>query len=104
IPLVLVAHSMGGLVIKEAYLEGINSDVYKAVAESICAMLFLGTPHQGSALATTLAWCFETSGRGAEPFVSELQHNSPTLEECNKKFCAVAARLQITSFYETLKT
>ncbi|KAF9064864.1 Alpha/Beta hydrolase protein [Rhodocollybia butyracea] len=48
-PLVLMAHSMGGLVLKQALIVGSNrADMrYKDLLESIHAVMFFGTPHQG---------------------------------------------------------
>ncbi|KAJ7290249.1 Alpha/Beta hydrolase protein [Mycena rebaudengoi] len=48
-PLVLMAHSLGGLVLKQALIVGSNrADMrYKDVLESIHAVMFFGTPHQG---------------------------------------------------------
>lgn len=51
---VLIGHSLGGLVIKAGMLQAAGlGDVRRlAVLESIAAVVFVGTPHQGSSLAT----------------------------------------------------
>ncbi|TKC86905.1 alpha/beta fold hydrolase [Trinickia terrae] len=53
-PLILVGHSMGGLVIKTAIVHAMTRGVkrYQALARRIRGVVFLATPHQGSDLAT----------------------------------------------------
>ena len=54
-PLILVAHSLGGLVCEQALLIGRGSEEphVNALLESTFAIAFMGTPHAGSDLA---AW------------------------------------------------
>lgn len=51
-----VVHSMGGLVVKKAYMLSLQDPMYSGVASSVRrgAMLFLGTPHRGSDSASAL--------------------------------------------------
>ena len=53
-PLIFVAHSLGGLVCKDAILQLKNNpDPYlRNVFQSIAAIAFLGSPHEGSDLAS----------------------------------------------------
>jgi hypothetical protein len=51
-PLLLIAHSLGGLVVKEALrksrdCESVKPHLYN-VARSIVGVLFFGTPHRGA--------------------------------------------------------
>ena len=52
--LILVGHSMGGLVIKTAIVNAMTEGVerYAALARRIRGVVFVATPHQGSQLAT----------------------------------------------------
>ncbi|CAI4213378.1 unnamed protein product [Parascedosporium putredinis] len=52
-PIVFVAHSMGGLVAKKAYLLATRDPIYKDIARRIHTMFFLGTPHRGADSAHT---------------------------------------------------
>jgi protein SERAC1 len=54
-PLILVAHSLGGLVCEQAMLvcRAANELRLKSVLQSVVGIVFLGTPHRGSDLA---AW------------------------------------------------
>lgn len=53
-PLIFVAHSLGGIVVKEAVLASRDSPEphLRAVFERAAGIAFLGTPHKGSSLAS----------------------------------------------------
>jgi triacylglycerol esterase/lipase EstA (alpha/beta hydrolase family) len=59
-PLVLIGHSMGGLVIKKAYMIAREDPLYNALGERFHTMIFLGTPHRGSGLATVLNYSLKS--------------------------------------------
>ena len=52
--IILISRSMGGLVIKKAYMLARQDRLYKLLADRIRAIFFLGTPHRGSDSARTL--------------------------------------------------
>ncbi|KAL8965933.1 MAG: hypothetical protein Q9183_003611, partial [Haloplaca sp. 2 TL-2023] len=47
VPVIFVAHSMGGLVVKKAMILSRNDDQYQQTMGSAHAILFLSTPHRG---------------------------------------------------------
>ncbi|KAF3028781.1 hypothetical protein E8E15_004221 [Penicillium rubens] len=98
-PLILVGHSMGGLVIKEAFIFAHDSEEMKPLVRRICAIFFLATPHQGSDLAQTLDRLLQVVS-GTRPFVQDLFPGSPALESINEKFPHLCGNLQLSSFYE----
>ena len=54
-PLIFVAHSLGGILVKDAIIESRKPDQQqdsKKVALSCVAIMFFGTPHQGASAAT----------------------------------------------------
>lgn len=123
VPIVFVAHSMGGLVFKKACeysrhqgsrpqtnlsidIHGAMNDEYKDMVSKIKAVLFLSTPHRGTDLAEILNKILSGSVFGHSPkdYVNELTKKSPTIDELNEQFRHHAAKLQIFSFYETLTT
>ena len=104
VPIIIVAHSMGGLVAKKAYLLGQNDETYQDVVRSMSAMIFLATPHRGSNLAEVLGRVLRAFFQPSREFITELNKGSHTLEELNEQFRHVAPRLSIWSFYETLVT
>ncbi|KAM0323257.1 hypothetical protein ACHAQA_008848 [Verticillium albo-atrum] len=103
-PIILVTHSMGGLVTKKAYLLGIHDKLYKDVVQSISAVVFLSTPHRGTDLAKTLTRVLSASFQSSKSFISDLNKSSPAIEELNEQFRHLAPNLSIWSFYETLET
>lgn len=54
VPLIFVVHSMGGLIVKEAYMQGQNDPNYESIIKAISAITFLATPHRGTNLAELL--------------------------------------------------
>lgn len=106
VPIIIVAHSMGGLVFKRAYIQGSNNEEYRGVISSIKAALFLATPHRGTDLAESLNRILSSSifGHSSKDYIAELTTGSTTIDELNESFRHHASRLRIFSFYETLST
>lgn len=103
-PIVFVAHSMGGLVVKKAYLLAQDDDNCKTLVRAMSGVIFLSTPHRGSDLAHTLNLVLKLSFQHDRAFVTELTPNSSAIEDINEQFRHVAKKLSIISFYETLPT
>lgn len=99
--LILVGHSMGGCVVKKAYILARQDITCKALAERVHSMFFLGTPHRGSDLAGILQSMLMVAW-GTKPFVNDLLPNCSILAEINDTFRHYAADLRLWSFYETL--
>lgn len=105
VPLVFVVHSMGGLIIKEAYMQGQNDPEYEVLIKAISAVTFLATPHRGTNLAELLNRILRsTLFTSSKNYISELGKNSFTLQKLNEQFRHIAPRLDIISFYETRPT
>ncbi|KAI9888888.1 MAG: hypothetical protein M1814_006177 [Vezdaea aestivalis] len=105
VPLIFVVHSMGGLIIKEAYILGQNDPQYEHIIKSIVAIMFLATPHRGTNLATVLNWILtSTFLSNAKQYINDLHQNSAALQKLNDQFRHIAPRLDIVSFYETRPT
>ncbi|UKZ70694.1 uncharacterized protein TrAtP1_011666 [Trichoderma atroviride] len=100
---ILVGHSMGGCVAKEAYIVARQHPSYKDLAGRIYGMFFLGTPHHGSDLAGILE-TMSTAIWGKKPFVTDLKSGSSALALIRDRFRHVAADLALWTFYETLPT
>ncbi|KAH9905022.1 Alpha/Beta hydrolase protein [Xylariomycetidae sp. FL2044] len=104
-PLIFVAHSMGGLIVKEAYLQGVYDPEYESIVKAVSAIVFIATPHRGTNLAQTLNRILDaTMVSNPKHYVADLARNSIALEKLNEQFRHVAPRLDIVSFYETLPT
>ena len=103
-PVILIGHSMGGLVIKKAYLLACQDSAYRLFSRRIQGMLFLATPHRGAQSAETLDTILRASFCiSPKQYVKELQSDSTSIQAINDEFRHFAGRLLLRSFYETLK-
>ncbi|KAM5344693.1 hypothetical protein ACJ41O_010555 [Fusarium nematophilum] len=112
-PIVLIGHSMGGLVIKKvrphtslgliiraylvkAYLLARQDESAKSLADRIQCMFFLATPHRGSD-ASGLLNHFLKASRVMSPklYVTDLNRNSGTITGINDAFRFHADDLRI---------
>ncbi|KAI8955156.1 hypothetical protein F4801DRAFT_529818 [Xylaria longipes] len=104
-PIIFVVHSMGGLIVKEAYIQGQNDPAYTEIIRAISSIIFLSTPHRGTNLAETLNRILRVSIVGNPmQFITELSTGSQTIQKLNEQFRHIAPRLQVVSFYETRPT
>ncbi|KAI0376669.1 hypothetical protein F5Y04DRAFT_285613 [Hypomontagnella monticulosa] len=106
---VLVGHSYGGLVIKEAILSAHAYEKYRPtnIYRQIRAVIFLGTPHRGSEAAkyaAKLARGFQFFGLDPNfDIVNAIGYDSPELRDMHRRFEAVSQDLLGVNFYEILK-
>ncbi|KAF4634517.1 hypothetical protein G7Y89_g3587 [Cudoniella acicularis] len=105
-PLVLIGHSMGGLVIKKAYMIAREDPLYNALGERFHTMVFLGTPHRGSGLARVLDYSLKSVllPHGSKAYVEDLKDDSVMLQLINDGFRHISGNLQLRSFYEVVET
>ncbi|KAL5089104.1 hypothetical protein Trisim1_005960 [Trichoderma cf. simile WF8] len=108
-PIVFVCHSLGGLVFKKAIIKGHEWDTfYGSINKKICGVVFFGTPHKGSKLASwdtigTRITQAVTLGFASSPsFVEGLVVDSQMLKQISESFVPRAGAYKIRSFYETL--
>ncbi|KAL8848384.1 MAG: hypothetical protein Q9221_006583 [Calogaya cf. arnoldii] len=106
VPVIFVAHSMGGLIVKKAHILGRNDEQYKQCIGATSAVLFLSTPHRGTNLAELLNRILAVSVFNHSPkqYIAELRQNSPALQDINEQFRNIAPQLHLFSFYETQQT
>ena len=68
-------------------------------------MVFLATPHRGSAFAAILNNILKASpGGSAKNYVAELERQSGSLQDINEQFRNICGTLELVSFHETLRT
>jgi pimeloyl-ACP methyl ester carboxylesterase len=103
-PVLFVAHSMGGLVAKKAYLLGKQDERFASVVSGVIGIVFLATPHRGSQYAKTLNHILAAAPIQAPPksYVSALERQSPAIQDINEVFGHQCDNLTLVSFYETL--
>ncbi|KAK4214235.1 hypothetical protein QBC37DRAFT_440338 [Rhypophila decipiens] len=86
-PLMFVMHSMGGLVVKKAYILGKSDEQFDSIISHIHAMVFLATPHRGSAYADFLNNVLRSTPMlSGKTYVAELEKTSTSLQDINEQF------------------
>lgn len=105
-PIIFVAHSMGGLVVKKAYILGKHDRQYSDLIAQVYGIIFLATPHRGAHYAKILNNILSTVpfGTTSKAYVAELGTQSSSLQDINEQFSKFCEELQLASFFETLKT
>ncbi|KAM0334178.1 hypothetical protein ACHAQA_001198 [Verticillium albo-atrum] len=110
-PLIFVAHSLGGLVCKEAILlsRDSNDEHLRGVFDHVSGIAFMGTPHKGSWMVD---WAnIPVSALGVMPnsnirLLGVLKTTNEFLESVQERFCSMlhARRqaIQVTCFFEEL--
>lgn len=105
-PIIFVMHSMGELIGKKAYIIGKADETYAEIISQVRAMLFLATPHRGSAHAEFLSSILHTTpGLSTKTYLSELIPGASTsLQDINQQFSTICGDLKLVSLYENYKT
>jgi hypothetical protein len=90
-PIIFIAHSLGGIVTKDAMLrsEHSNSEATKAVSEQTCGVAFMGTPHFGSAdanLGYFFAYLLGMAHQSNIHPLAELKADAPQLHDLERRF------------------
>lgn len=89
----------------QAYIIGKSDEQYASIISQIYAMLFLATPHRGSANADFLNNILRTTpGLSAKTYVSELEKTSTSLQDINEQFRTICGNIRLVSFYENQRT
>ncbi|KAI0132592.1 NACHT and WD domain protein [Xylariales sp. AK1849] len=100
-PIILLGHSMGGLVIKKAFILARDVPDFQ---ERIRCIFFLATPHRGSDYAAVLNNILTISGiLSPRDYITDLTAGSTSAQLINEDFGRYANDLTIFSFYETLQ-
>ena len=101
-PIVLIGHSMGGLVIKKAYMLARQDAAYEALSKRFHTIYFLATPHRGSGLAKLLNNILQIA-YSSRAYVADLEQGSGAIQSINDEFRQYSADIDLWSFYETQK-
>ena len=116
-PIIFIAHSLGGLVVKRALIHssdirGTKTEHLRSVFISTYGILFLGTPHKGSDVAqwgSRLEWiCNAVMPSGlvdsSNQLVDALKTNNETLQNIDRQFTQLMDRFHIFFFHEAKPT
>ncbi|KAF4502263.1 hypothetical protein FAGAP_1502 [Fusarium agapanthi] len=91
-PLIFIAHSLGGLVVKRAILLCATNDDWKAIKQATKSIIFMGTPHMGSEKAEDLvvvqklASLIKLQTAVATNLTKELRAFSNSVQDINMEF------------------
>ncbi|KAL8400455.1 hypothetical protein RB594_000734 [Gaeumannomyces avenae] len=109
-PIIFVAHSLGGIVLKQALYAAKTDSRYQHLLSATHGFLLYGTPHLGADRSRwlTMAKAFAPvskrrlgwRGRRSE-LVDSLTSSSPEISNICEDFRFMARRFAIVSFYET---
>ena len=107
-PIIFIAHSLGGLVVKQALIIVHSQAGFSDILVSTRAILFLGTPHKGSkhiSRAALMSRILVAAGlKLAKHRFQLLTSNCDALNSLGDLFQKIAANISIISFYETETT
>lgn len=107
-PLIFVAHSVGGLVVKMAITKAAADPRYEDIFRDCYGVAFFGTPHQGSsyfampALAASIRSLLQLSRPLPASVTNELRVGNPLLLRADEDFKAIAHDLRVWTLYETI--
>ncbi len=104
VPIIFVVHSMGGLVVKKAYILGTQDVQYRDILDNVRGIVFLATPHRGSNLADMLNTLLSATFQSPKQYVTDLHRNSARISDINDQFRLYADKLELVSFFETMPT
>jgi pimeloyl-ACP methyl ester carboxylesterase len=105
VPIVFIVHSMGGLVAKKACLLAQQDAAFQDLASRFRTVVFLATPHRGSDGAHVINSVLRLSfAHAPRQYIEDLERNSATLQSINEDFRHLADKLELYSFFETMKT
>ena len=109
-PILFIAHSLGGLVCEQALLRSDASREAHSIINNTGGIIFMGTPHYGSSLAswgsflTTFSSNFRATNR---EIVATLDRGATDLRRIGEEFQQMLLRsdinMQIICFYEELQ-
>ncbi|KAF8221360.1 hypothetical protein L208DRAFT_1328490 [Tricholoma matsutake] len=108
-PIIFVAHSLGGIVLKNALIHADRNEYapYKAVEHSTYGIIFLGTPHQGSAAVDMAALILQILSIGfdtSNSILSDLALHGKALQQQQDQYNQISLRYATKCYYEMYPT
>ncbi|KAK0638981.1 hypothetical protein B0T16DRAFT_462695 [Cercophora newfieldiana] len=110
-PILFVAHSLGGIVVKEALnIAWTKHHLYEDILDNTKGCIFMGVPHHGAGIAkwakhaTQLVKIASLGFSGNTNFLKALERSSPEWVRISRDFVERGRRLSIRTFYETERT
>ncbi|TVY32007.1 Protein SERAC1 [Lachnellula subtilissima] len=101
-PLVLIGHSLGGLVIQQALILAVLQQDFTDLRLSVAGIIFLGAPFQGSDVAGFGTWLVRLSGSDTT-LLDLLKKNSQSLFDLSRDFWGSYSDWDLVCFYESIE-
>lgn len=112
-PIIFVAHSLGGLIVKRALIHsreinGNHTNHLRSIYVSTYGILFLGTPHKGSDISKWDSGLEDICGTSPPSpsidtqsyLINALKANNETLQNIDRQFAQLTDRYHIFYFHE----
>ncbi|KAK3371022.1 Alpha/Beta hydrolase protein, partial [Lasiosphaeria ovina] len=110
-PIIFVAHSLGGLVVKEALnIAWIRQSIYDDILANVKGCVFMGVPHHGAGIArwakhaTQILRIASLGFAGNANFLVTLEPKSPEWLRISSDFVERGKDISFRTFYETERT
>lgn len=107
-PIVFVAHSLGGIVVKMALAKASQEVAYEDILRDCYGVAFFGTPHQGSSyfampsLAPSIQSILQLATPLPTSITDDLRVGNSLLSRADDAFKAIAHDLRVWTLYETI--
>ncbi|OJJ41230.1 hypothetical protein ASPWEDRAFT_731886 [Aspergillus wentii DTO 134E9] len=105
-PIIFIAHSLGGILVKEALVQAKLGEAYYSIYTATFGIAFFGTPHRGSPLARVgdvVAKVVRTVLRNpSNTFLNALKKDDLYANELSSNFQQLLENYRYLNFYETL--
>ncbi len=105
--LIFVAHSLGGLLVKQALIEAMLNPIYKCIKASTYGLVFFATPHSGgnsAGIAESAAkFCSALTGRARNSLLQTLTKHSLLNEVSKDQFRPQLNDYEVLTYMETQK-
>lgn len=106
-PLIFIAHSLGGLLVKQALVEARTDPLYRCLKVSTCGLVFFATPHrggEGAGVAKAAAdICSAFTGQPRNKLLESLKSRSLITELSSDQFRHQLNDYDVLSFIERRK-
>jgi hypothetical protein len=103
-PLMFIAHSLGGIILKRALVEGELDHSHKAIRAATYGIAFFGTPHRGGRnvkLGSFAASMIRGPWAPSNTFIEVLKKDSLFADALQNDFQHQLEDYKVLSFYET---
>ncbi|KAI9376511.1 hypothetical protein BJX61DRAFT_538748 [Aspergillus egyptiacus] len=105
-PIIFIAHSLGGILVKEALVQAKLGVTFSSIRMATYGIVFFGTPHRGSHLAKlgeTVAKAVRAFLRSpSNTFINALKEDDLYANELSENFQQLLEDYKYINFYETL--